>query len=196
LWSDLEPLEWLLRKMEDDVHMQPGTWLVSRALTEAAGPWDVRLTTDDDGEYFSRVISACERIKFVPGARMYYRITGGNTVSHVGESARKAADQLTSCRSQIANVLRLQDSSRSRRACITYLQKYMTVMSYHPQLAAQARAVALELGGELKTPELPEKLKWLQRLVGWELANRARRYYNRIKWGFMRSYDHARSKMQ
>ena len=52
LWRDLTPLEWLLRKWEQNLHMQTATWLVSRELTEAAGPWDTRLMGDDDGEYF------------------------------------------------------------------------------------------------------------------------------------------------
>ena len=38
LWADLSPLGWLLRKMGQNLHMQPATWLVSRELTEAAGP--------------------------------------------------------------------------------------------------------------------------------------------------------------
>ena len=50
LWRDLAPLEWLLLKMEHGVFMQTATWLVSRELTEAAGPWDTRLLGDDDGE--------------------------------------------------------------------------------------------------------------------------------------------------
>src|ERR1017187_4250268 len=58
LWCDLSPLEWLMRKLERDLFMQPATWLVSRALTEAAGPWDTRLSLDDDGEYFCRVVRA------------------------------------------------------------------------------------------------------------------------------------------
>ena len=44
LWADLSPVEWLLRKMGQNCHMQTATWLVSRELTEAAGPWDTRLT--------------------------------------------------------------------------------------------------------------------------------------------------------
>ena len=50
LWCDLTPQEWLLRKCDQNLHMQPATWLVSRELTHAAGPWDVRLSLDDDGE--------------------------------------------------------------------------------------------------------------------------------------------------
>ena len=37
-------------KMGQNLHMQTATWLVSRELTEAAGPWDTRLSLDDDGE--------------------------------------------------------------------------------------------------------------------------------------------------
>src|SRR6185295_4916198 len=58
LWCDLSPIEWLLRKWEHSAHMQTATWLVSRELTEAAGPFDTRLLGDDDGEYFFRVVRA------------------------------------------------------------------------------------------------------------------------------------------
>src|SRR5271165_6282500 len=40
LWCDLSPVEWLVRKMGENLHMQTATWLTSRELTEAAGPWD------------------------------------------------------------------------------------------------------------------------------------------------------------
>ena len=56
LWGDLSPVEWLVRKMGQNVYMQTASWLVSRELTEAAGPWDTRLLGDDDGEYFCRVL--------------------------------------------------------------------------------------------------------------------------------------------
>src|SRR5215469_16980585 len=40
LWCNLSPTEWLLRKLEQNLFMQTATWLVSRELTENAGPWD------------------------------------------------------------------------------------------------------------------------------------------------------------
>ncbi len=61
LWFDLAPTEWLIRKWEGHWHVQTATWLVSRELTEAAGPWDPRLLVDDDGEYFARVIGPRSR---------------------------------------------------------------------------------------------------------------------------------------
>ena len=69
LWSDLSPIDWLLLKMGDNLYMQTAAWLVSRELSEAAGPWDARLLSDDDGEYFCRVLLASEGVRFVPEAK-------------------------------------------------------------------------------------------------------------------------------
>jgi len=59
LCQDLSPVEWL-RKMGENLHMQNATWLVSRQLAEAAGPWDERLDYDQDGEYFVRLFLRSE----------------------------------------------------------------------------------------------------------------------------------------
>ena len=56
LWEDLLPVEWLFRKLSQNLHMQNATWLVSREITDVAGPWDTSLHYDQDGEYFARVL--------------------------------------------------------------------------------------------------------------------------------------------
>ena len=90
LCQDLSPVEWLLRKMNDNVHMQNATWLVSRELAEAAGPWDESLHYDQDGEYFARVVLASEGTRFVPGTGVFYRVSSASTrISHIGNSNRK-----------------------------------------------------------------------------------------------------------
>src|SRR5256885_493355 len=75
LWQDLSPAEWLRHKLHENLHMQTATWLTSRELAEAAGPWDTRLHFDDDGEYFCRVLLASEGTRFVPESKVFYRIT-------------------------------------------------------------------------------------------------------------------------
>ena len=89
LWTDLSPIDWLLRKMGERLYMQTDNWLVSRQLTEAVGPWDEQLFRDNDGEYFARVIVASEGVHLVPGARSYWRIAGFRSVSYVGGSSKK-----------------------------------------------------------------------------------------------------------
>src|SRR5215471_18778953 len=89
LWQHLSPVEWLLRKMSENLHMQNATWLVSRELVEAAGPWDESLHYDQDGEYFARVVLASEGIRFVPETGIFYRAIGTNRLSYIGTSDRK-----------------------------------------------------------------------------------------------------------
>src|SRR6266513_3018722 len=96
LWCDLPPVEWLLRKMGQNLHMQTATWLVSRELTEAAGPWDTRLSLDDDGEYFCRVVIASNAIRFVADAKIFYRKQSSDRLSSIDRSDKKLESQFLS----------------------------------------------------------------------------------------------------
>lgn len=190
LWSDLEPVEWMMRKMKHGVHMQPATWLTSRALCLAAGPWDSRLLVDDDGEYFCRVISASDRITFAGDAKTYYRITGSGSLSHIGDSSAKLDAQLLSCRRHVDALLALERSERTRAACLTYLQKYMaTFFGRRPDLVEGLQKIAASMGGTLQRPRLSWKYDWIDRLFGWSAATMCSRKYNSAKWQVARALD-------
>src|SRR5271155_621050 len=115
LWHDLSPVEWLLRKMGENLHMQNATWLVSRELIEAAGPWDERLQYDQDGEYFARVLLASAGTRFVPEGRIYYRISGSNRISYIGDSDEKKNSLFISMMLHIQYLRSLEESERVRR---------------------------------------------------------------------------------
>jgi len=190
LWENLTPLEWLLRKMEHNAHMQPATWLVSRELTEAAGPWDTRLSLDDDGEYFCRVLMASRGIRFVAEARTFYRVTGSGSLSYAGGSSKKLDSLLLSIRLHIDDVIKLDRSDRARSACLTYLQKYM--FDFHPErpdIVQQLQEIARSLGGSLEMPKLSWKYAWIHRVFGWSAARRTHIRYNQIKWSLAKWWD-------
>lgn len=192
LWEDLAPSDWMMRKMEHDAHMQPATWLVSRELSEAAGPWDTRLLGDDDGEYFSRVIALADGVKFVDNAKTYYRITGGGSLSSIGQSSRKIEAQFLACRLAIEHLLRIENTPRSRRACVIYLQKYVPLFyGSRPDLLDESQRIARSLGGSLAPPSLPPKYDWIRHLLGWRAAVSARHRYNAGKWAIARGWDKA-----
>ena len=69
--------------------MQTATWLVSRELTDAAGPWDTRLLIDDDGEYFCRVILASNGTRFVAESKVFYRATPANRLSYSASQTKR-----------------------------------------------------------------------------------------------------------
>ena len=196
LWSDLSPLEWLLRKMGQGVFMQTATWLVSRELTEAAGPWNTQLLGDDDGEYFCRVLLGSNGTRFIPEARVLFRMTGVNRLSYIGRSERKMEAQFVSMQLHIGYIRSLEDTERVRTACVKYLQHCLP--SFYPErldIVKQLEQLAATLGGRLEVPPpLSWKYAWIQKGFGWPLAKRAKLLMPRCRWSLIRSWDKAVSR--
>ncbi len=190
LWCDLSPVEWLIRKIGQNLHMPPATWLVLRELTEAAGPWDTRLSLDDDGEYFCRVILASDAIRFVPNAKVFYRASVSGSLSSKDESDKKLVSQFLSMQLHVGYVRSLEDSERVRAACLNYLQSRF--LRFYPERVAfveQLQQLAAILGGRLEVPQLSWNYSWMQKVFGWKAAKRARQYYNRCKSAAIRFWD-------
>ena len=174
LWSDQSPTEWLLRKMGQNLFMQTATWLVSRELTEAAGPWDTRLRgNDDDGEYFCRVLLASDGVQFVPEARVYYRVFGYDSLSYIGASDQKREALWLSMQLHIGYLKSLEDSPRARSACVDYLQRNLFYFyPNRPDITRQAQEMAQDLGGQLGVPHLSWGYSCIRGVIGWELTKR------------------------
>lgn len=192
LWQDLSPFEWLLRKMGQCFHMQTATWLVSRELTEAAGPWDTRLSLDDDGEYFCRVILASNGIRFVPEAKVFYRMSGADSLSGVDNSRKKLESLFLSMQLHIGYLRSLEDSARVRAACVNYLQAWLPC--FYPNrldIVEQAEKLAVSLGGRLKPPGLRWKYAWIQKVWGYEAAKHAQFLLPDLKSRVLRAWDKA-----
>jgi hypothetical protein len=178
--------------MEENIYMQTATWLVSREVTEAAGPWDTRLLGDDDGEYFSRVLLASDGTRFVPDAKVYYRMAGSSSLSYIGTSNKKREAQWLSMKLHVQYVRSLEDSPRVRAACVTYLQNWMT--NFYPErldIFEEASQLTRELGDELKIPRLSWKYAPLKNLFGWRFARRAQVLLPRLRWSLHSSWDKA-----
>lgn len=190
IWHDLEPVEWLIRKMGQNLHMPPATWLVSRELTDAAGRWDTRLSFDDDGEYFCRTVAASDGIRFVPEARIFYRVSGPGSVSDFDQSEEKLASLFLSMQLHLKYLRSLEASERTRIACLSYLQRrFFRFYPEHKQFIDELQQLAATLGGRLEVPLLPWKYSLLQKLFGWTLTQRIRQHYNRTKSLFVRVCD-------
>jgi hypothetical protein len=191
LCQDLGPVDWLLRKMgEKNVYLQNATWLVSRELAEAAGPWDKDLLYDQDGEYFARVVVASEGTRFVPGTGMFYRRVGTNCVSYIGNSDKKRESLLRSMRLHIKYLRSLEDSDRVRRACLSYMQDWCFYL--YPErldLFSELQAIAAELQGRLEVPRLRWKYAWIKPLFGWKAAKWAQRTLPQVKHSWARYWD-------
>ena len=132
LWRDLSPTDWLMDKFTQAVGMNPAVWLVSRKLTEEAGSWDERLIRDNDGEYVCRLVAKSQEVKFVAEGMSYYRVGNSRSLS-TSTSDKTCESLLLSLDLCIQHLLTLDDTARTRKACVTLLQSWL--LFFYPEKA-------------------------------------------------------------
>jgi len=183
--------------MSENLHMQTATWLTSRELADAAGLWDTRLLSDDDGEYFCRVLLASEGTRFVPEGRLYYRVTPSSRLSHIGMSDRKKDAMVVSMKLHIQYLRSLEESERARKACLTYMQNwYENFYPERPDLMAELQSIAADLGGRLEEPRLRWKYAWMKPIFGFQAAKRAQMKLPQLRALLERNWDRAMYKLE
>lgn len=179
--SDLESIEWIVRKYSTHSMMALHSWLVPRMVLKREEGWDESLTLNDDGEYFDRLVMTANGVKHVTNAKCFYRT--GHTTSLSRTISRNAA---VSAKHSIdlgcERLLALEDTPRTRAACAAQMN-YFAYEFYPnaPDLANQAAIAALHLGGS--SIEIPGGI-WLKRLasaVGWRLARRLQNWYYKMR---------------
>jgi glycosyltransferase involved in cell wall biosynthesis len=189
LWRDLTPVDYFLTRFEDNACFQTDAWLVSRELTEAAGPWTDTHSPDDDGEYFCRVVLQANQVKFVREARSYYRVGDYGSLNNA-RSHRAITALFGSKQKCVRYLLSLENSPRARAACLNMLQVWFPYFyPDHPDVVAAAQRLAGELGGELLKPTLKWKYRPIERLFGYERAMQASYYLPRFRSQVERKWD-------
>lgn len=189
LWEDLEPLEWLLRKIDGNLWMVIESWLVSRRLTEMAGPWDESMSLDDDGEYFCRVLSCSSGIRFIPESRCFCRRSNIGMSHILTLNDHKLDSMAKSLLSYIRRLRSIEESPRTRDACLRLLDRW--AIYFYPEridLLDKMQSMAIDLGGQLAPPKLRPKYQWLQWVFGWRVAKKFQhnlptyRYFLKNNW--------------
>lgn len=167
---DWSPVEWLIEHCERNQMMHPAAWLVPRKIAESAGLWDERLTLNDDGEYFARVISKSRVLKCCPSAESYYRTTVAPSLSKLrGKQAFQTAFQ--SLESIAQTLLSKEDSQRSREAVANLMQRF--IYEVYPSLNNERNVAdqwVREMGGSHLLPDFGPRAKMLARLFGWRVT--------------------------
>jgi glycosyltransferase involved in cell wall biosynthesis len=175
LWADLAPVDFLTTAWNGHLMMQPGVWLVPRDVIDRAGPWDERLSLNDDGEYFTRVVLASRGLAFCSDARVYYR--SNNPASLASQANRRAVEsQLLSLELSAENLLQSCDTPMTRRAAANLLQRFVydTYPAHRDLLDRATRGIA-RIGAPDAAPDGPPGFHVLRRVLGWKLARRIQR---------------------
>jgi hypothetical protein len=172
----MSPVDWLVEAWENHWMMHPAAWLVPRPIAEQAGTWEEKLSLNDDGEYFCRVILASKGVKFCWGARTYYR--SGNSGSLSGSKSYSASQSaFRSLELGTNNLLARENSQRTRHVCATVFQRFVyEVYPDAPDLQKAAIAKVKQFGGSNLKPSGGPSFQLLANVVGWQRAKQIQRY--------------------
>lgn len=179
LWQDFNPRDWLFTSYQEGIWMQPASFLLNREVCELAGDWDTRLTNNDDGEYFSRIICNSDYIKFIPNSICYYRIGVPNSLSSIKSNSSLHSlclSVLLCCK----NVLMLEISEQSKSACVSLLNKLiqmLTPYSYNSnidEIISLAQKLVYDLSGTLHVYNEKTNYRIAKYLFGLKTATKLR----------------------
>ena len=147
-WRDLSGLEFLLLHYEAGWMMHPAAWLCPRSLLDQIGPWDERLSLNDDGEYFGRVVLASGGILFCPAAKTYYRSGLQDSLSR-RKDPRAFRSLRLSTELNCERVLLAAGNSPRARAAAANGWKRLAFESFpvSPEITDEAEARRVALGG-------------------------------------------------
>jgi glycosyltransferase involved in cell wall biosynthesis len=183
--SSDDPVQWLTDLLGWDGGggmVGSHAWLVPRTVARAAGPWREGLTTDQDGEYYSRVALASSRIRKTDG-KAYYRIHRTQTSQSSRKSAADFRSLLISIRlkeEQLLKEARPEQKHRVRSAAARHFMQ-VALQSYpkYPALSAVAERWARARRPEIDVPSPSSwKRALLQHIFGWKGAQIASYLYH------------------
>ena len=95
-------------------------------------------------------------------------------------------------RLHVQYLLSLEDSERTRKACLTYLQNwYDNFYPDRPDIVVKMQELAAQLHGHLEEPRLRWKFAWMKPVFGWDAAKWAQRVLPESKSILKRRWDKA-----
>jgi len=189
LWQDFSPVEWFITRFNEGPFLSPISWLVSRKLTELAGPWDERLLLNQDGEYLCRLVASSEFVRFHRNAICYYR--KGNLSSISENKSRRNIESLNLSNNLcVDHLLNLKNNDVTKNACINYLQRFNNKIYFkHFDIVKANQKRILELGGEITFPTETIKLSIFKFVLGTNATSMLKKRLWNLELIFRKNWD-------
>lgn len=173
VWSDMDPVQFNVTSWTGGGMMHGAQWLIPRAILDASGPWDPRLTLINDLEFFTRVTLKAKAILFCPESRSGYRVHASGSLSQAHSNEAWVSARL-STKLATQYLLDAEYSGRTRRAVADCWQRLIhSAYPYAPDLVEEGeRMIALHGGSKVK-PQGTRAYNAISAVFGWKAARRA-----------------------
>lgn len=169
-----QPIQWLCHSWKGKGMGQTSIWLIPREIILKAGPWDERLSINQDGEFICRTLLNSEGIRFSEHDLVYYRSGDKNSVSQT-RNFTTASSLLLSYKLYEFYTLKVNNSELVRNAlAYNYMSFIYSNYDTFPELVEDAKNTLVQLGVK-KLPIVGGRcFKALAHAVGFEYALRLR----------------------
>lgn len=153
------------------------SYLVPRKLIEIVGGWDESVLKNQDGEFFSRVLMAADKVYHTADAKFYYRTGEYLSVSKASSKA-KVASMLDTFKSYRKNALAIEDSERVRKALAVNFTLFMYIHgNQYPDLMKIAQSEVENLGVGYQMNTQPRRVQRLCKVINFRLFLKIRKIF-------------------
>lgn len=186
-WKDSEPIDFIIASPEG-VMLQCGIMLIPRLLIEKVGAWDERLILYNDTEFFNRIILASKGVKFVPGAKLFYR--SGMALSVSAQKGRKYFESTLLAIDLISSqLLEKEDSIRIRTFIANlYQNRYFQLYPMFPDLCMLYQKRLVEYPHSTLKHQGGKMFRFLQIFLGWKITKVIQQFFYSL--GYKPRYIH------
>jgi glycosyltransferase involved in cell wall biosynthesis len=160
-------IDWILDSINKNDMGQTSIWLTPRNIIEKTGKWNEKLTINQDGEFFHRVLLNVNSVIFCENAYVYYRSGDKNSITYT--TNKRAESLLSSYMLMEQYLLKKEDTERIRRACYKkYLRFIYENYSYKKNLIETAKQRIKNLGFQKLEPYGGKNFKKIAKIIGFE----------------------------
>ncbi|WP_193212258.1 glycosyltransferase [Luteolibacter marinus] len=156
----------------------PHCWLVHRQLIQKVGGWNTRLTGDDDGEFFGRLLAQAREVRFCNETQVFYRDPPEGSIS--SDRSLKSARSFFEAFEIVSKlILEIRSDRHARKACLSRARKTAYAWQNVPEIIGRAAAFEEECGVSGFSPSLPVCARLLAGLFGIQGALRIKKQFQR-----------------
>ena len=157
------------------------SWLAPKKLIERAGYWNEKLSLDDDGEFFCRVLLASDGILFAKNVINYYRKYSKPVSLSSQVNFKSITSALESLKLKENHLANYQDDIRYKKA-FALAYKRLAVQTYprFKDISKFCEERMNKLGGSNHDVTIGGKqIEFVKRIAGWKLARRLQHYFQK-----------------
>lgn len=171
-----KPVDLLIDICREKYIVQSSIWLVHRDLLTRVGAWNEKLTLNDDGEYFFRVVAQSSGVYFCSQGAVFYRNTPQSLSKQVSQKAIESQLLATQVMTQV--ITGLENSKRARGACVNFYMQYIT--RFHSNFYNEQAAVEIKkLGFNINTFKKSAFYKIAYAILGQKLIKKLSKIYHK-----------------